>query len=232
MVDNKAPQHQDPEVIIASSISKFELLIEKNGRNLLIALGAIIVIVGGYFAYKYMYAAPRAIKASNAMYQAQAQFEIDSFAVALNGNASFDGFLAISDEFSGTPQANIAKHYAGICYLYMGEFQKAIDAFSSFEAVSGAPGVIVTAQNFGMMGDAYVELGDMAKGVAMYEKAAAHTPNQDTTPAYLKKAALVNESLGNNAKALEQYQTIKSNYPRGMQARDVDKFIARVQQSI
>lgn len=232
MVENKNHQTQAPEVVIETTINKFELFLEKNGRNLLIALGVVIIAVGGFFAYKYLYAAPRAQKAADAMYQAQMEFQRDSFALALNGNASFDGFLAIADQFGSTPQGNIANHYAAICYLQMGNFQEAINSLKKFSSVDGPAGDIVSAQNIGLMGDAYVELGDMQQGVAMYEKAAAYSDNEDTAPAYFKKAALVNESLGNNAKALEQYQIVKNQYGYAFEARDIEKFIARVQQSL
>lgn len=232
MVENKKTQAQDPEVVIESTISKFEFFLEKNGRSLLIALGVLILLAGAFFAYKYLYASPRAQKAATAMYQAQMEFERDSFALALNGNSSFDGFLSVADQFGSTPQGNLANHYAGLCYLNMGQFQEAINSFKEFSSVDGALGIIISAQNIGLMGDAYVELGDMQQGVAMYEKAAAYSDNEDTAPTYLKKAGMVNESLGNNTKALEQYKTIKNVYGATIHARDIDKFIARVEQGL
>lgn len=230
---NKNRRAQDPEQVIEQGLGRFELFIERNGKAMLIALGVIIVLVGGYFSYKYLYLAPRADKASAAMFEAQNQFERDSFALALNGNANFDGFLAIADQYGNTPQGNIAKHYAGLCYLYTGEYQQAIDAFKSYKAVKdNAAGTLIAAQNLGLTGDAYVELGQLDEGVKYYERAAAFSDNVGTAPVYLKKAGLANEKLGNLRKALEQYTTIRNNYPRSMQARDIEKFIARVQQQL
>lgn len=230
---NKNRAAQAPEQVIEQSLGRFELFIERNGKSLLIALGAIIVLVGGYFSYQYLYLAPRTEQASSAMFEAQNQFERDSFALALNGNASFDGFLAIADQYGNTPQGNLAKHYAGICHLYLGQYQQAADAFKSYDAEgSNAAGTIIAAQNLGLSGDAYIELGNLEEGLKYYERAAAYSDNTDTAPAYLKKAGLVNEKLGNASKALAQYQTIRSNYPRSIQARDIEKFIARVQQQL
>lgn len=230
---NKNRRAQDPEQVIEQGLGRFELFIERNGKAMLIALGVIIVLVGGYFSYKYLYLAPRADKASAAMFEAQNQFERDSFALALNGNASFDGFLSIADQYGNTPQGNIAKHYAGLCYLYMGEYQQAIDAFKSYKAVKdNAAGTLIAAQNLGLTGDAYVELGQLDEGVKYYERAAAFSDNVGTAPVYLKKAGLANEKLGNLRKALDQYTVIRNDYPRSMQARDIEKFIARVQQQL
>ena len=229
----KNRQTQDPEQVIEQGLGRFELFIERNGKTMLIILGIIIVLVGGYFSYKYLYIAPRMEKASAAMFEAQNQFERDSFALALNGNASFDGFLTIADQYGNTPQGNLANHYAGLCYLYLGQYQEAVDAFEAYDAVKdNAAGNLIGAQKIGLTGDAYVEMGKLDEGAKYYEKAAAFSDNISTTPLYLKKAGLVNEKLGNLAKALEQYETIRNNYPQSMQARDIEKFIARVQQQM
>ena len=46
---------------------------------------------------------------------------------------------------------------------------------------------------------------------------------------YLLKAGAVAEKLGENAKALSFYQTIKDQYPQSMEGYDIDKYIGRVQ---
>lgn len=224
---------QAPEQVIEQSLGRFELFIERNGKTLLMALGAIIIIVGGYFSYKYLYQAPREKQASAAMFEAQNLFERDSFALALNGNASFDGFLTIADEYGNTPQGNLAKHYAGMCYLYLGEFQQAIDALEGYKtSKDNAATELIGAQNLGLRGDAYVELGNLEQGVACYERAAAFSDNVATTPVYLKKAAMIREQKGEAAQALKLYEQIRNDYPRSIQARDIEKFIARVQQQL
>lgn len=217
---------QDPEVVIETALGRSEQFIEKHGKKMLIGLIVVVLGVSGYFGYKHLIQAPRMDKAANALYMSQQQFERDSFALAL------PGFEAVVAEFGGTAQGNLARHYAGICCLYTQKYDQAIEYFSQFNDVDGAAGELITAQNYGMMGDSYVELKDLAKGVQMYEKAVAYSSNSDTAPVYLKKAALINESLGNNTKALEQYKTIRSNYSQTMTARDIDKFIARVEQSL
>lgn len=217
---------QDPEVIIESALGRSEQFIEKHGKTMLIVLIVVVLCVSGYFGYKHLIQAPRMEKAANALYLPQQQFERDSFALAL------PGFEAVISEFGGTVQGNLARHYAGICCLYTKNYGQAIEYFSQFSNLDGAAGELISAQNYGMMGDSYVELKDLAKGVVMYEKAAAYSKNSDTAPLYLKKAALVNESLGNNTKALEQYKAIRSDYSQTMIARDIDKFIARVEQSL
>lgn len=225
-------QSEDPEVVIESALNRTEQFIEKKGKVMLIALTAIVLCVGGYFAYQHLYKTPQAQKAATAMFNAQYQFEQEEFENALKGTSSYSGFEQIAKEYSSLPQGNLAKHYAGICNLYLGKYQEALDYFKSFSGVDGAIGTIISAQNYGLMGDAYVELNDMQNGVQMYEKAAALSDNGDTAPTYLKKAALVNEELGNYKAALEQYKTIKFSYPQNFIARDIDKYIAMVEQKL
>lgn len=232
MATNKKTQSEDPEVVIESAIGRGEQFIEKNGKTLLIALIVVVAIVAGYFGYQHLYKVPQIEKASAAMFEAQSQFERDSFELALRGSNSFEGFEGVAAQFGSTPQGNIAKHYAGICCLRLGQYDEALNYFKSFSNVSGAMGDVVSAQNLGLMGDTYVEMGNLQEGVKYYEKAVAHSDNTGTAPTYLKKAALVNESLGNFKKALEQYQAIKFNYPSNMLARDIDKYIALVEQKL
>ena len=56
---------------------------EKNQNLILGVIAAIAIVVGGYFGYKNLYQAPRQQEAVEQMFQAQFQFEQDSFGDAL-----------------------------------------------------------------------------------------------------------------------------------------------------
>lgn len=230
MSTQKPNEHQDPEVSIEQAIGRTELFIEKHGKKLLIALIIIIAIVGGYFAYANLYAQPRSMKASAAMFDAQTAFQRDSFAVALAGNGVALGFEDIITEFSDTPQANLATHYAGICCLRTAQFEKAISFFEKFDNSKEDVGLLLSAQNTGLMGDCYVELGQKDKGIEMYLKAVSMADNVASAPVYLHKAAIINLASGKADQAKAQFQEIKSKYPTSIIARDIDKYIALAEQ--
>lgn len=226
---------KDPEVSIEQALGRSEQFLERNGRKLLIALIAVIVVVGGYFAYQNIYVSSRSEKASEAMFRAQMSFEVDSFAMALKGLPGPQGFLGFEDisaEYGGTEQGNLAHHYAGICYLRMGDFQTALASFEKFSNISGVVGEVVAAQNIGLMGDCYSEMGDAARACEFYAKAAAASSSDAVGPIYLHKAAISNYMAGKFDIALEQFTQIKTQYPRSMNARDIDKYIALVQQKL
>jgi tetratricopeptide (TPR) repeat protein len=219
-----------PEVAIENALNKGEKFIEKNGKKLLIGIGVVALMFGAYYAYNGLYRAPMVKRALTDMYQAQEQFARDSFALALRGNSSFKGFEDVATEYSSTDQGNLAKHYAGICCLYLKEYQKALDHFKGFSTVSGHVGELLTAQNLGLMGDALVELGDKEQALKKYEEAANYKPNGDTTPRYLKKAALLNIEAGKSKEAIAQLQRIKFEFPS--QDMDIDNLIAAAEQKL
>lgn len=231
MVQNKPQTEQDPEVVIASAIGRAEGFIMKNGRSLLIALVVVIIVVGGFFGYKYLIAAPRAEKAAAMMFTAEQLFAVDSFQMALNGDGNTAGFLQVIDQYGATAEGNLAKHYAGICYLKMGKYPEALDYLKQFSgSTDNIPLAMVTAQNYGLQGDVQVQTGNYKEAVALYEKAVVTSKDQLTAPYYLKKAGEVYEKLNDFTKALAAYQAIQIDYASSMEARDIQKYIGRIQQ--
>ena len=78
----------------------------------------------------------------------------------------------------------------------------------------------------GALGDAYMELKQVDKAVALYMEAADMKKNEFTSPMLLMKAAWAYEDLGNLDKALTCYKRVKEEYPRSAEARDIDKYIS------
>ena len=115
MTEKHKSQTEDPEVAIQSAIGRVEGFIMNNGRSLLTALIVVVVVVGGFFGYKYLISGPRAEKAAAMMFVAEQQFAVDSFALALNGDGNFAGFLEVIDRYGSTDEGNLARQYAGIC---------------------------------------------------------------------------------------------------------------------
>ncbi|MGC8803195.1 MAG: tetratricopeptide repeat protein [Bacteroidales bacterium] len=210
---------------VAHALSSVELFFENNKKIIIIVLVAIVVVVGGFYLYKKAYVGPLEKEAQEQMFMAERYFERDSFNLALNGDGNNWGFLKIIDEYGITSSANLARYYAGICYLHMGNFQAAIDQLKKFHSSDK----LVRPIALGATGDAYAELGDYDKALKYYQKAARKGDNDFTAPLYLMKAAGICELQKKYDKALEIYQTIKKEYPRSNEARLIDKYITRVE---
>ncbi len=81
--------HEDAEERMDNVIGRTEQFIYNNGKTLLTALTVIVLLVGGYYAYKHLYQAGREQKAAAAIYVAQQNMDQEMYEVALNGDARF-----------------------------------------------------------------------------------------------------------------------------------------------
>jgi len=199
-----------------------------NQKRIILVGGIVIGVVALVLAYLFLYLGPRQVTAKDQMFKAQEYFALDSLDKALKGDGNNPGFESIVSEYSQTESANLAHYYLGSIYLRKGEFQKAIDALNSYSAKD----IMTSCLSQGMIGDAYSELNNLDKALEYYRKAENLHPNNFTTPLYLFKEGLILESQNQNAKALEVYERIKKEYNESSQARDIDKYIARVKQKI
>lgn len=215
----------DKLVAVEASLSKAEAFIEDNQKSISIIIAAIIVIVGGFFAYKNMYLAPREKEAQAQMFAAQQYFEKDSFNLALKGDGNYLGFLYIADTYGSTNAGNLSNYYIGICYLKTGQFQKAIDYLEDFSADDMYVGSIA----LGAMGDCYMELGKTEKAIDKYIAAAEKNDNDLTSPLYFMKAGVACEINNDFVGALKYYGIIKEKYRKSSQFSEIEKYIARAE---
>ncbi len=218
-------QDSDALIDIVEVRDQAQNFYEDNQKYILGGVLALVVLVGGWFAYKNFYKAPREAEAMTQMAQAQLQFERDSFALALaNPGSGFSGFADISANYRGTNAGNLALYYAGICCLNLGQFEAAIDYLKDFDP----EGEITPAMKSGALGDAYSETNDMDSALSYYKKAASATDNALIASYYMKKLGMFYEKQGKTEDALETYQSLKDKYPNSPYVADIDKYIIRV----
>jgi tetratricopeptide (TPR) repeat protein len=199
---------------------------QKTGKKLSIVVGAIIVIVLGYFAYSSYIQSPKELKASEELFTAENYFRKDSFSLALNGSGNVPGFLKVISKYNGTKSANLAKLYAGICLLKTGQYQKAIEQLEDFDSKGSNQ---VEAKAEGLLGDAYSELKKNEEAINHYKNAGNLFPeDQAISSEYLFRAALLSEVMGKNEQAVELYQVVKDKYPRTEKGFVVDKYLSRL----
>ena len=220
--DKKIDKTEERIVAVEEAFSKTEQFIEKYQQIILVVIGVLVVIVLGYFGFKRFYLAPKEKDAQSQMFMAEKYFEQDSLKKALNGDGQYLGFLAIIDEFGMTKSANLSHYYAGICYLKLGQFDKALEQLNKFSAKDQLVGPMAK----GAMGDANMELKQVQKAADLYMDAAEMKKNEFTSPLFLMKSAMAYEELGNFEKALTIYKRIKSDFPRSYEGREIDKYVS------
>lgn len=220
--ENKKDKTEERIVAVEEAFSKTEQFIEKYQTYILVAIGVIVVIVLAFFGFRRFYMEPKEKEAQSQMFMAEKYFEQDSLKKALNGDGQYLGFLSIIDDYGMTKSANLSQYYAGICYLKLGEFEKAIDHLDNFSSDDELVGPMAK----GAMGDAHMELKQPEKAAGLYRKAAEMRSNEFTSPMFLLKAGMAYEELGDFPKALEMYRKIKKDYPRSFEGREIDRNIS------
>lgn len=221
----KKQEDEDIIVNVEEVYSKTEEFINNNQIQILGGVAVIVFIVLGYFSYDRFYLGPLEKEAQSQMFVAEQYFQKDSFNIALNGDATYLGFLDIVDEYGSTKAGNLAHYYAGISYLRLGQFEEAVHHLGKFKSKD----VMLGAVALGASGDAHMELGDHSKALNLYEKAARQGENEFTTPVYLMKAGLAAEKLGKYDKAISHYGRLRDDFPTTAEGRNAPKYLARVQ---
>jgi tetratricopeptide (TPR) repeat protein len=223
MAKNKKDVNPQGMKNVEETLTKTEQFLESNYKPLLTGLAVVVVLVGLFWLGK-IYLTKRSDEAQSQMYQAQRYLEMDSINLALNGDGNYLGFIDIADEYKFTNAGNLARYGAGICYLHLGNYEEAIDYLNKYSKKDKVIGSIA----IGATGDAYVELGNLEKGISKYLEAAEYADNSFNTPLFLMKAAELYELDGKYADALKLYERIKDEYPGSTEGSSIEKYIARI----
>lgn len=213
-----------------NAIGRTEQYLYNNGKKLLTVLLVVVLVIGGYMWYKYLYQTGRTEKASEMMFVAQQNLAEEMYEIALAGDGMNAGFLDVISKYGSTPQGNIANHYAGECYAKLGLYEDALRHLEQYKQTKGVPNAIVNAQNYGLRGDIYVQLEQTDKAAEMFAKAVKAGDNTYTSPMYLKKLGQANMALGRKQEAMDAFQRILDEYPMSMEARDTEKFMGAIGQ--
>jgi tetratricopeptide (TPR) repeat protein len=222
---SKNKKEENPQTIssVEETLTRTEQYLEENYKVLLSGLGVIVVLVGLVWLGK-IYMNKRNEEAQTQIYQAQKYLEIDSLKLALNGDGNYLGFLDIAKSYKLTNTGNLARYGAGICYLHLGQYQEAIEFLNKYSKKDKVLGSLA----IGATGDAYVESGDVDKGIAKYLEAADFGKNSFNTPIFLMKAGELYELGGKYTDALKVYERIEKEYPESTEGSTIEKYIARV----
>ena len=208
---------------VVEAVSKTEQFFNENGKLLSIIAAAVVVVAAGIFCWHKFAYQPKVQEAQGQMAYAEQNFRAGDFETALNGDGNVLGFVQVMDEY-GAKAGKSVYFYAGVCELQLGNWDLAIKYLQSYKGTDA----ILKARATACIGDAYVGLEEYAKALTYFEKAAAVIDNVYAA-GYLLKAGIVAEKLGENAKALGYYETIKDQYPQSMEAYEIDKYIGRVE---
>lgn len=198
---------------------------EKYQKLVLIVLAIVVIGGGSWYGYNEYILKPKEEKASDLLFNAQLYFNQDSSRLVLNGDGESKGVLYVMEHYSGTKAANLCKYYAGISYLKMGDFNKAVKYLKDFSTSAQQ----IQMMAYGCLGDAYSELNQKNEAIASYQKAATTFVKDESNSAeYLFRAALLEETTGNTKEALALYKELKEKFPKTDKGFQADKYIYRL----
>ncbi|MBO6025082.1 MAG: tetratricopeptide repeat protein [Bacteroidales bacterium] len=227
---------------VEEALSKTELWIENNQKTLWIILIAVLLVavaIWGYSRYRdrknqtaqdLSFPSEMSFeeKATQAVDFATYYMQNEDYAQALNGDGENVGFLSVVNDYGSSKAGNLAAYYAGICYLKQGDYQNAIEYLKKYSNNDK----VFAPLALGLIADCYLELGDQQNAVSYYEKAAAKNANDFTSPMHLMKLGMTYEIMGNYAKALETYKTLKKDFPNSNEAFEISKSIAYLEEKM
>lgn len=199
----------------------------KYRKQIIIAVIAIIVIVGGYFLYRNLVALPQQEQANTELAKSQTLFNAQQYDNALKG------FQKIQSDYSSTDAGNLANLYIALCYAHKAkpDWAKALEYAQQFKTSNDQE---ISPASQMALGDIYANNNQNDKAVESFKKAAEladkeadnHT-NLSIAPLALRKAGIILESEGKKQDALAIYQDIKKKYVNSPIFQDIDKYIAR-----
>ncbi len=219
-------QNEEKNLEVSGIVAQTEQYIQKNQKMIITVATCILVVILGIFAYVKFISQPRQLHAAEDMYAAEQWFNEGNFEKALNGDDQYLGFNEVIKKYGCTKSANLAKYYAGVCQINLGQFDEAIKSLKSYKGKD----VFTTGEALMLIGDAYAEMDNAKEACNYYEKAAAKAENNFViAPAALWKAGMMQMKLGNNSAAIASFQKIKDNYPESPEYGEVDKYISYVE---
>lgn len=228
MKEKKTTQGEKNIVAVEEALSRSEQFIERNQNILIGTVAVIVLVIAGYIGFTRFVLAPREKDARADIFMAEKYFEQDSLQLALHGDGTNLGFLDIISDYKMTKTANLARFYAGISLLNLGDYEEAITHLKKFKKRDQMVGALA----YAAIGDAYLELDNKSQALSFYTKAAKHKPNQLVTPAILMKKAQVLEMMDKPAEALKTYTLIRDEYPATAEGRNIERYIARAKAKI
>jgi predicted negative regulator of RcsB-dependent stress response len=202
---------------------------------------AIILLIGGWFIYKYFVTIPKQKEASAAVFPAEkifgamvqnGSFTKDSVNLVVNGGVDgatkVTGLLSIINKYGSTPSGNLAQYMTGACYLQLKDFTKAIKYLKEFDG-NGASQVQSAA--YRMLGDAYAEQNKNDDALSNYKKAIDAVSSKDEATRFLalSRAALFCDATGKTKDAIAYIRQIKEEVSAQNRGDfDVDKYLAKL----
>ena len=208
---------------IEETVSKTDQFYNEHKKTIWTVVCILAVVALAVFAYVKLIYQPKCAEAMQQAFPAEQNFANGEYELALNGDGNVLGLAEIISEY-GAKAGKAVYMEAGVSALQLGQFEDALNYLKKYNGKEP----ILAARAISAQGDAYVGLERYQEAASAYLRAAAKS-DDDFAAGYLLKAGIIFEQLGQKAKAVECYKTVKDKYPNSLEAYDIDKYISRAE---
>jgi tetratricopeptide (TPR) repeat protein len=219
---SKRELKRDP---LLDSMGKISGFYEDNKKVIQYALGALVVLVVGSYAYVQNQATQNN-DASTKLATVYPFYDKNQYQIAIDGvpERKVTGLKSIVDEYGGTNSGNLARFYLANCYFNLGKYDEALNNFEDFSA---SEQYLVVSRLTGLAA-CYEAKGEYEKAAEHFEKAVAKYPKDVDAAANLNNAAANFMLAGNKERAVELFKKLKKEFPTSQFAREADRHIQRL----
>lgn len=165
-------------------------------------------------------------EATEMMSKPEEAFRADSTRLALNGNKHQPGFLKIINAYPNTQAGNLARFYAGVCYIKIDDNENAIKLLEQFKSESKP----ITARVYKLLGDAHSDLGHLSIGIDYYKRSAHEfeEDKQNSSEALFLAAYLADRVMEDPKQAITLYKELIEKFPETDPANDAKKYLLQL----
>lgn len=210
---------------LVSTYYKVYGYIEENSSRLL-TYGGILVVVALAVIYYINHNKEVNETAGLALSRVINSYDQGSYLEAIEGKAGTNmiGLKKIVEDYSGTENSETAKIYLANSYNRLGKFD---EAFKYYKGYSGDIPMLKAASLAGQAGY-YAYKHDYEKAAGLFNDAAHVSKYVVENPDYLLKSAINYINAGQNQKAKELLNTIKTDYRTSSASREVERYLALI----
>lgn len=211
--------------LLLDSMGKVTSFYEDNKKMIQYALGAIVLLIVGSYAY-VQHRATNNDDAAAKLATVYPFYDQDQYQIAIDGvpEKKITGLKTIVDEYGGTTSGNLARFYLANSYFNLGKYDEALSHFEDFNA---SEQYLVVSRLTGLAA-CYEAKGEHEKAAEHFEKAVAKYPKDVEAAANLNNAATNFMLAGNKERAVELFKKLKKEFPTSPFAREADRYIQRL----